>query len=480
MFICERSTKNSTGVHVVAPAGIDPPKDIRDGVRYYLHTILQGFYARKLDSDGTTRIYSQLMRDLLGERRESAVRHWLLDNRVVYTDHVYSDSLGFSKSYGIYPGLADKVKWFELSDRRLAAKIRLARSRRTDLSKDRRQKSGEILAYLEKWANSLEFNRQGCVSYLGDENSIHMWPVKVICAKQAEITEDEYGRLHSPYTRLFTPLRQFISYRGENLHNNDIRNSQLVFAFKVFREYKLGKLIERPLRRQLPSNKGGEGEAHPALCSENNIESVVVQEDKLREWIEKGLLYDNLLDQAHGDDNVKAYVLRKRIRTQQKKLWHARFLEYTKKFDLRTADDWKQAKRRFGRDNRLKDIPMDVAGDVSRDDFKRLVFSDILFGRCCVSSPVTRMFAEQFPDFYAFILEMKREDYADLARSMQRAESGFVYDCVVRRLMEHHREIPVIVIHDSIMTTEEHCPLVRRVFKEEFERIGLRPTIKTE
>jgi uncharacterized protein (UPF0371 family) len=63
---------------------------------------------------------------------------------------------------------------------------------------------------------------------------------------------------------------------------------------------------------------------------------------------------------------------------------------------------------------------------------------------------------------------------------MQRAESGFVYDCVVRRLMEHHREIPVIVIHDSIMTTEEHCPLVRRVFKEEFERIGLRPTIKTE
>jgi hypothetical protein len=63
---------------------------------------------------------------------------------------------------------------------------------------------------------------------------------------------------------------------------------------------------------------------------------------------------------------------------------------------------------------------------------------------------------------------------------MQRAESDFMYHCVVRRLMEHHAEVPVIVIHDSIMTTEEHCPLVRRIFEEEFARIGLHPTVKTE
>jgi hypothetical protein len=420
------------------------------------------------------------MRDLLGERRESAVRHWLLDNRVIYTDHVYSDSLGFAKSYGIYPEHLDQVKWFELSDRRLAWKIRLARSRRTDLARNKRQKSGKILAYLEKWANSFDFDMPACKSFLQDENSIHLFPADIICAKQAVISRDDYGRLHSPYTRLYGPLRQFISYHGQNLLNNDIRNSQLVFAFKVFLEHRLKELIEQRTRNVFPSGGGEGGEGHPALCSENYVESVDGQEVKLRNWIEKGVLYDRLLEQAREDDSVKAYVLKKRTRAERKRLWHLRFLEYAKGLDLRTADDWKKARRRFGRHVRVKDIRVEVPDEITRDDFKRLVFSDILFGRCCVSSPVTRMFADLFPDFHAFLLEAKQDDYAELARSMQRAESAFMYDCVVRRLMEHHGEVPVIVIHDSIMTTEEHCPLVRRIFEEEFARIDLHPTVKTE
>jgi hypothetical protein len=203
------------------------------------------------------------------------------------------------------------------------------------------------------------------------------------------------------------------------------------------------------------------------------------QEVKLRELIERGVFFDELLEQAHNDDVIVAYILQKRRRAEQKKRWRTRFIEYTRGLKLRTADDWKGARRRFRRQVRLKDIDVEVSSEVTRNDFKRLVFADILFGRSCVSSPVTQMFAEQFPDFYAFILQMKWEDFADMARSMQRAESDFIYNRVVRRLMEHHAEVPVIVIHDSIMTTEKYCPLICRVFKEEFARIDLSPTIKT-
>ena len=49
---------------------------------------------------------------------------------------------------------------------------------------------------------------------------------------------------------------------------------------------------------------------------------------------------------------------------------------------------------------------------------------------------------------------------------------------VVRRLMEHHPEVPFYTVHDSITTVEEHGELVGRILKEEYERAGLHPALK--
>jgi hypothetical protein len=63
---------------------------------------------------------------------------------------------------------------------------------------------------------------------------------------------------------------------------------------------------------------------------------------------------------------------------------------------------------------------------------------------------------------------------------MQREEAKFMLHTVCRRLFTYHKEVPVFTIHDSIMTTEEHVPLVRRIISEEFHRLGLHPTLKEE
>ena len=107
-----------------------------------------------------------------------------------------------------------------------------------------------------------------------------------------------------------------------------------------------------------------------------------------------------------------------------------------------------------------------------------MLFADVFYGRAVVGTPVTRLFERRHPEILQWIRSQKAHDYADLARRMQREESGMMIGAVVRRLMEHHPEVPFFTVHDSITTVEEYGDLVGRVLKEEYGRVGLHPTLK--
>ena len=46
--------------------------------------------------------------------------------------------------------------------------------------------------------------------------------------------------------------------------------------------------------------------------------------------------------------------------------------------------------------------------------------------------------------------------------------------------MRDNPEIPIITIHDSIMTTPAHVGTVRQAMADAFAAVGLRPTLKIE
>ncbi len=108
----------------------------------------------------------------------------------------------------------------------------------------------------------------------------------------------------------------------------------------------------------------------------------------------------------------------------------------------------------------------------TRDDFKQVLFADVFYGRAVVNTPVTHLFETHHPEILRWIREQKAHDYADLARRMQQEESGMMIGAVVRRLMEHHPEVPFYTVHNSITTVEEHGELVGRVLKEEYDAPG--------
>jgi hypothetical protein len=115
-----------------------------------------------------------------------------------------------------------------------------------------------------------------------------------------------------------------------------------------------------------------------------------------------------------------------------------------------------------------------------RSRFKEKVFINVLFGdpKRSRHSREWKFFETAFPRMAQLICDIKREwGYRSLARLLQRVESCPIIDRVCGRLMREHGEVPVLTIHDSILTSKEHVSLLKSVIEEQFLRIGLRPTL---
>lgn len=66
-------------------------------------------------------------------------------------------------------------------------------------------------------------------------------------------------------------------------------------------------------------------------------------------------------------------------------------------------------------------------------------------------------FRELYPTMGRLIEWVKRHDYKHLAHELQRIESSIVIDdaCEVMRLQ--HPDVPILTIHDAILTTDPAC-----------------------
>jgi hypothetical protein len=81
---------------------------------------------------------------------------------------------------------------------------------------------------------------------------------------------------------------------------------------------------------------------------------------------------------------------------------------------------------------------------------------------------------------YAVIRDLKKDDYASLARRMQRKESAIMIEGVAGRCLREMPNIPIYTIHDSVATTPDHVDKIKQIIREEFQKERLKPTINRE
>jgi hypothetical protein len=116
-----------------------------------------------------------------------------------------------------------------------------------------------------------------------------------------------------------------------------------------------------------------------------------------------------------------------------------------------------------------------------RDKLKKAVFRQIFFGKIPAKpKSVCVAFAQMFPLLYDKILKVKKPDYRKLALLLQKSEADIIIGKAVDRIARTSR-IPILTVHDSILTVPEHVEEVKERLETAFlETLGVKPSLKVK
>ncbi len=111
----------------------------------------------------------------------------------------------------------------------------------------------------------------------------------------------------------------------------------------------------------------------------------------------------------------------------------------------------------------------------------------ILFDRPGRRSEITYRFNELYPTMAQFLRDLKTKNslpaadrYKYPSHLLQNFEATLFIGRICRRLMNERADIPVLTLHDSLYTTDHYVADLLGVMRGEFARIGLEPTFKLE
>ena len=116
-----------------------------------------------------------------------------------------------------------------------------------------------------------------------------------------------------------------------------------------------------------------------------------------------------------------------------------------------------------------------------RREFKVAFFASLFFcdNRHAGSTTAGKFFRTHFPNVYALIHAFKKDDFKQLAITMQRREARIILNVIGKALRKQN--IWYATIHDSVVVLEEHATSVKSIVLTAFrEAVGVAPTIEEE
>jgi hypothetical protein len=105
-----------------------------------------------------------------------------------------------------------------------------------------------------------------------------------------------------------------------------------------------------------------------------------------------------------------------------------------------------------------------------KKDAKELTYK-VLFGKNYKNCKYSKMFGFLFPTILNFIKLYKKEksDYKSLAYTLQRMESNFLFNILIRKIMIINSDIKIATVHDSIIIDVQYKNLVTDIFNTELD-----------
>jgi len=128
----------------------------------------------------------------------------------------------------------------------------------------------------------------------------------------------------------------------------------------------------------------------------------------------------------------------------------------------------------------IYDYLMAKVGLTDRAQFKTELFKKVLYANKYPAKPgpLLRLFAAEFPHLFAFIHDQQEAGVMKLACQMQKAESALMIAGVCGHFAQHHPEVPLITVHDAVLTTPQYVEMVKKQITKEFAIKGMTVTLK--
>lgn len=109
----------------------------------------------------------------------------------------------------------------------------------------------------------------------------------------------------------------------------------------------------------------------------------------------------------------------------------------------------------------------------TRDEAKELIYK-VLFGNNVRSNrKENKIFKNLYPSVYEYILEFKdlQENYKILSHELQRLESDFVFNKVIKEIYETYPDIILFTVHDSIIFPISYKDKIETIYNKHFQNL---------
>ena len=398
------------------------------------------------------------LREIIPDRLIRPLKLALLESGVIETDGQYIEGAK-ALGYRLSPEHRGPIIRVALSDPQTAAKIENSRKTENKTIKL------DVHRHLRKQFKRLDVDVSGALNALSgrpDKETGRML-IEMISNKEAHFSVCPYGRVHSVLTRCPSIVRSYLTVDGEPLVELDVANSQPLFLCLVI------KLFRETGKKAFAKVSFEQKEQDPYRDMDTIIENTVIPFPQKEEYI-------------LSPPSTSSITNRKAIKRLTEAHTEKEFMATERKSEGRTVNNGllKPDELSFIRlceDGTLYEALIDPEYRWTRFYVKRDFF-EMLFSKNRHETPLKGRFREQFPNVLAVIQDLKRKDYRFLACLLQNLEAHVMINRVCRRIMVEMPEAPIFTIHDSILTTEPYLSRVQEIILEEFQSLGIRPTLR--
>lgn len=109
----------------------------------------------------------------------------------------------------------------------------------------------------------------------------------------------------------------------------------------------------------------------------------------------------------------------------------------------------------------------------TKPEAKELIYK-VLFGdNVNTGKRKNKIFRDLYPSVYEYILEFKenRKNYKELSHELQKMESNFIFNTVIKEIYEKYPEIVLFTVHDSIIFPKSYYDRVKVIYDKHFKNL---------